>query len=322
MIFVGSCNSLFRALDARTGVPVWRYDILRDGMQRSFHGKMLFGDSLVFVGTDIPTGHIYAFEKRNGTVRWKHFAGLGVHGDIVGADSVVYALTKEDTLLCLARCTGDVLWSFHPGERPDSWNDSSPYCAGDRVFFRDSGNRVYALSASNGENVWMRELPDVLTTSPYVQNGGVYAGSRGGTLYRLCLDTGEIEAELSLDEAPYGTITYAGGALIFFVGRRGSGGALVSVGPDLGGVRWRRPAPAGTEWTTYRPDMWRDCIIAGDGAGSITAFRIADGGAEWSLEAGGTVKTISHSGDTLFVGTFEGALHAYGAVSVIREKSD
>lgn len=314
MIFVGSCNSLFRALDVRTGVPVWRYEIMRDGMQHSFHGRMLFGDSLVFIGTDIPSGHIYAFDKRNGTVRWKHFAGLGVYGDIVGADSMLYALTKEDTLLCLARRTGEVLWSFHTGGKRDGWNDSSPCRVEDRIFIRDSGNRVYALSALTGERLWMRELPGTATTSPCVHDGGCYIGSRDSTLYRLSLDTGGIEAELPLNEAPYGTITHAGGGLIFFVGRRGGGNAVISARPDLGGVRWRRPAPPVTEWTTYRPEIWNGAVLVGDGAGSVAAFRMDDGYMKWSLEVGGTVKTISHFGDTLFVGTFEGALHAYDAV--------
>jgi len=322
MLFVGSCNSRFHALDARTGVPLWHYDILRDGMQRSFHGMMLFGDSLVFIGTDIPKGHIYAFDIKNGTVRWKHFAGLGVYGDIVGADSVLYALTKEDTLLCLKRRDGDLLWSFHQDGDPDRWNDSSPCRAGDRVLFRNSGNRVFALSAATGTPLWMRELRDDLTTTPCAEGGGVYIGCRDGTLYRLAVETGETEAELSLGGAPYGTITHDGGGLIFFIGRRGSGDALVSVEPDLGRVRWLRPAPPETEWTTYRPDIWNGAVLVGDGAGRVAAFRLQDGRMEWSLEVGGTVKTVSHTDGTLLVGTYEGELHAYDADSIIKSGRD
>lgn len=287
-------------------------------MQKSFHGRMLFGDSLVFIGTDIPSGHIYAFDKRSGSVRWKHFAGLGVHGDIRGLDAVLYALTKEDTLLCCARSTGDVLWSFHPGEEAREGNGSSPCLAGDRIFFRDSRNHVYALDASNGELVWEESLSDNVTTSPCVGRGGVYVGTGDGSIHRLNVRTGEIEASLALDGPPYGTITVTGGGLILFTGQQGRGSALISVDPDLAAICWRQPAPAGTWWSTYRPDIWSGNVLAGINEGTVMAFRIADGGAEWKLDVGGTVKTVSHYGDTLLVGTFEGMLHAFEVVLPVR----
>jgi outer membrane protein assembly factor BamB len=291
-------------------VPVWRYDISRDAMQKSFHGRMLIGDSLVFIGTDIPSGHIYAFDKRNGSVRWKHFAGLGVHGDIKGSDSVLYALTKEDTLLCCACSTGDVIWSFHPGEEAREGNGSSPCLAEDQIFFRDSRNHVYALDASNGELIWKRALLHNVSTSPCFWRGGVYAGTEGGSIHRLNAATGEIEASLVLAEPPYGTITVTGGGLILFTGQRGRGSALISVDPDITAVCWRQPAPAGTWLSTYRPDIWNGNVLAGTNEGIVMAFRVADGSAEWKLDVGGTVKTVSHYGDTLLVGTFEGMLHA------------
>ena len=320
MLFIGSCNSLFRAIDTRTGTPLWDYDIMKDGMQKSFHGKMFFRGDLVFIGTDIPSGSVYAFDTAEGTVRWRHFAGLGVHGDIVGADSVLYALTKEDTLLCLACRDGHLLWSFHPGMKSEGDNDSSPCHAGERVFFRDGGRSLYALSASTGEHLWTRELPGDPTTSPFVLNDGVYVGTSDGTLLRLTTSAGEIEAVLTLGGAPYGVIAHAGGGLVLLTGRRGRGDALVSVESDLDGVRWRRKPPPETEWTTYRPDIWDNAVLVGDGTGKVTSLRARDGRVEWSYDVGGTIKTVSHHGDTLLVGTFEGALHAYSASALHRSE--
>ncbi len=297
---------------------MWRYDISRDAIQRSFHGRILIGDSLVFIGTDIPTGHIYAFNKRNGSVRWKHFAGLGVHGDIIGCDSVLYALTKEDTLLCCARPSGDVVWSFQPGEEMREGNGSSPCLTGGRVFFRDSRNHVYALEASDGELVWKQALLHNVSTSPCVWRGGVYAGTEDGGIHRLSAETGEIEASLALVGPPYGAITVTGDVLILFTGQHGRGSALISAEPDLAAVRWRRTAPQGMYWSSYRPDVWNGTILAGINGGTVMAFRIADGRAEWKLEVDGTVKTVSHYGDTLLVGTFEGMLHAFEIALPVR----
>jgi len=57
----------------------WSYDIHQDGNQTSFHGNPLITDQLVLIGTDKSCasggiGHVYAFDRATGAVRWKYRA--------------------------------------------------------------------------------------------------------------------------------------------------------------------------------------------------------------------------------------------------------
>lgn len=272
---------------------------------------MLLGDSLVFTGSDIPTGHIYAFDKRTGALRWKHFAGLGVGGDIVGGGRFVYALTAEDTLLCLDRGTGETAWSFHRGARRRRRNDSSPDLSGGRIFFRGLDDRIYALDAKNGEVLWNRQMPETLSTSVAVLDGHVYVGSSGGHIYRLSQDDGEIAGVIGVAEAPYGELTAQGPVIVSYTGLPGRGTGLVAVGAGLENILWTRPAGGGRRLTTSRIHVWDDTIIAGDDGGTVTAYRIADGSPQWSATVAGTVKSVGRSGNRLFVGTMEGFLYCF-----------
>lgn len=272
---------------------------------------MLFDDSLVYIGTDVPSGHVYAFEKKSGKVRWRYFAGLGVCGDIVGFGDRLFALTKEDTLLCLERDTGGVIWKFHTDAVSETSNDSSPCLSGDRIYIRDMNYCVYALSAISGDLIWKAAIPDYLTTSVAFWHKGIYVGSKDRKVYRLSAETGRIEAVLSLPDVPYGKIACAGEHLVLFTGQRNQGSMLVSFEPGLSKIHWKREAAEDTGWTTYRIHIWNDDVVVGDGLGNVVAFRIADGARSWSIDVRGVVKTIARSGDRLFVGTLQGMLYSF-----------
>ena len=80
----------------------WQYDISKDGDQRQFHGDPLIADELVVIGTDGNIGHVYAFERYTGIVRWKYRVNeRGVASDIVRLGDSVYAVTLGNELLSL-----------------------------------------------------------------------------------------------------------------------------------------------------------------------------------------------------------------------------
>ena len=74
-MFIGSCAGNFYALNKTTGEVQWSYDIRKDGKQQSFHGDPLVISDLILIGTDRScdpegVGHVYAFERSSGNVRW------------------------------------------------------------------------------------------------------------------------------------------------------------------------------------------------------------------------------------------------------------
>jgi outer membrane protein assembly factor BamB len=284
---------------------------MQDGKQKSFHGRMYFKGNHVYIGTDVPTGHVYAFDKEKGMVSWKHFAGQGVPGDIIGMKDRIYALTKEDTLLCLDRENGSVLWRFHTGSQPDELNYSSPCIAGGRIYFRDTNRYVYAFNAGNGKKIWEREFPADLSTSISERNDDLFVGALNGMIYSLDAKNGDIKQILVIGEIPTGTILHTGKQLLFFTGERGTGNRICAIDKQLKKILWQRAAGEGSYWSTYRMHPWQDYVLVGDNEGNIVAFESKNGkGCGW-LTVPGVVKTITHSDEQLFVGTFQGVLYSF-----------
>ena len=99
-MFIGSCAGNFYAINKSTGQLQWSYDIRRDGNQQSFHGDPLVTNDLILIGTDRScdpngVGHVYAFERDSGKVRWK-YRSTSVPTDIVQINSNVYFGSFQD----------------------------------------------------------------------------------------------------------------------------------------------------------------------------------------------------------------------------------
>src|SRR5947208_1668307 len=140
MLLIGSCAGTFYAFDKRNGHTLWSYNIHRDGNQTSFHGDPLVTDQLVLIGTDKSCasdaiGHVYAFDRRTGSVRWK-YRTAGTPTDIVRIGSTIYSATFVDELIALDISDGRLLWKFATGTpNPGCALPPAPVVVGDRVFY-------------------------------------------------------------------------------------------------------------------------------------------------------------------------------------------
>ena len=99
-MFIGSCAGNFYAINKTTGQLQWSYDIRRDGNQQSFHGDPLVTNDLILIGTDRScdpngVGHVYAFERDSGKVRWK-YRSTSVPTDVIQLNSNVYFGSFQD----------------------------------------------------------------------------------------------------------------------------------------------------------------------------------------------------------------------------------
>ena len=118
-MFIGSCAGNFYAINKTTGQLQWSYDIRRDGKQQSFHGDPLVVDDLILIGTDQNcvsdgVGHVYAFERDSGKVRWK-YRSTSVPTDILQIGSNVYFGSFQDKWSSVDLRTGSLNWSFSTG---------------------------------------------------------------------------------------------------------------------------------------------------------------------------------------------------------------
>ena len=316
LLFIGSCAGTFYAINKATGQVRWSYDIRKDGKQVSFHGDPLVTDDLIIIGTDhncVPdgVGHVYAFERDSGKVRWKYRA-VSVPTDIVRLGSNVYFGSFQDRWSSVKLHTGDLNWSFST----DTPNDDCaaikpPVAVENRLFFAGLDGVVYSLDAATGRVVWKRKPMAAPSTSLVFRDKTLYVGTTDRHIHRLNAETGATVAELATEATPVGRPAFAADSLLMFLENRPErAGYIISVDSKLAGVRWKqRSSP---DWASERPHLWEGLVIAGNCRGEVAAYRASDGEPQWKLNVKGCVRSVGSSGDMLFFGVQEGTVYAFG----------
>jgi len=165
LLFIGSCAGNFYALNKTTGELKWSYDIRQDGRQVSFHGNPLVINDLILIGTDKSCdpegiGHVYAFERESGKVRWK-YRSTSVPTDIVQLNSNVYFGSFQDNWSSIDLHTGSLKWSFSTGaSNKDCHLPRAPVIYKDRLVISGLDGVIYSLDALSGRVSWKRKLAD------------------------------------------------------------------------------------------------------------------------------------------------------------------
>lgn len=313
-VFVGSCSGVFYALNKNTGQLQWSYDITKDGKQRSFHGNPLITGELILIGTDQScdvdsVGHVYAFDRRTGAVKWK-YKSTGVPTDIIQVGSNIYFGSFQDRWFAAELKTGELVWTFSTGvSNPECHLASSPVTDEKRVYITGVDGVIYSLDAASGRQVWKRKLTAAPSTSLAIRDKSLFVGTSDHRIYRLNSQTGDNEAEIAVEAQPVGRPTLTGDSLFFFLEIKAErAGFIVALTPDLAKVRWTHRSTR--DWASERPHVARGLVIAGNCRGELAAFQVSDGAPKWKVNLKGCIRSVGDSGDTLFAGVQEGTVYA------------
>jgi eukaryotic-like serine/threonine-protein kinase len=315
LLFIGSCAGNFYAINKTTGQVRWSYDIRQDGKQQSFHGDPLVINDLILIGTDKScdpegVGHVYAFERDTGKVRWK-YRSTSVPTDIIQFNSNVYFGSFQDNWSSVDLKTGSSNWSFSTGaSNNDCEMPKAPVSDKDRLFITGLDGVIYSLDASSGRVTWKRKLSATPSTALALRDRTIYVGTDGQRIYRLNSETGAVISELATEATPVGRLAFANDSLFMFLQNASERvGYIISVDSKLTVVRWKqRSSP---DWASERPHLWKESVVAGNCRGGLAAFRATDGEPQWNLSLKGCIRSIGSFGDMLFVGVQEGTIYAY-----------
>ena len=141
-------------------------------------------DGVLFVGSD--DGNVYSVDALTGTERWRFATEGAVFSSPAVANQMVYIGSSDDNVYALDAETGGERWRFNVG------NDvlSSPAVADDMVFVSSHGGVLYAIDALTGVSRWEQACngagADLITSSPTLADGAIYAGTDWGTDGVLC----------------------------------------------------------------------------------------------------------------------------------------
>jgi outer membrane protein assembly factor BamB len=319
-LFAGSCAGAFFALDARTGEPLWTYDIRRDGRARNFYGRVHLSEKLLAVPAHGKGAHIYAFEPSAGTVRWKHATAAGSATDVVSDAEAFYVVTLRDELLRLERERGVLSWSYSAGPVPSEARSmgSTPAVGGGRVFFGGVNGTLHALDAQAGALLWKRDFGVEITTSVLLLGDSLVLGLVDGTLLRVSAANGEVQAKTQVQPYPGGALVPAAGRIVVMLAPSSSDSELAAFDETLH-LTWRVTAPQGY-WTTARPVVQGDHVLAGSSNGLLCAYELQSGELAWSHPVDAdhdweldNVRVIGVDASRVFVGTIGGTLYAFEA---------
>ena len=315
LLFIGSCEGTFYAINKSSGQVQWSYDIRKDGRQQSFHGDPLISNDLILIGTDRScdpegVGHTYAFERNSGKVRWK-YRSTSVPTDIVQINSNVYFGSFQGIWSSLDLHTGDPKWSFSTGViNKDCHIPKAPVTDASHLFIDGLEGVIYSLEASTGRVSWKRRLPSVASTGLALKDKTIYVGTNDNRMYRLDAETGSVLSEMALEGRPVGRLTFVNDSVLMFLENAAERtGYIISVDSKLTRVHWNRKSSP--DWASERPHLWEGSVVAGNCRGDITAFRVADGAPQWNLNVKGCIRSIGSSGNMLFAGAQEGTIYAF-----------
>ena len=303
-------------MDEAAGTTRWTYDARQDGEAVGFHGDPLVTEDLIIFGSDgsraDSVAHVYALERATGKLHWKHRVPRGVATDIVRDGERLYAVSLTDHLICLDLRTGRLIWTFASGSSNEKlvlarW---TPALSGRRLLFGGLDGLVYAVDAESGQLLWKRDLGSPIWTPMLLLANGLYVGTFDGRVHRLSQDSGAAVGQIDIGGLPFGPLVPAGDSLLLLVASDDRGATLKALDLSLGRVRWSRD-PAAGKWTSARPFLWRQSVLAGSGQGELAAISPSDGSLSWSSILQGTIRGIGTGGARLYVGTLEGTLYAY-----------
>lgn len=217
VLFVGNDDGHLYALDARTGSSRWSFDV---GV--AIQGSGIAVDGVVAVAD--ARGILHVIDQATGSERWRA-DGVGDVGNV--SDGVLFVPGRDNTVRGYDLQTGSLLWSWQaqePGlyvtvvadtayvaaggtlhavaiaDRAERWQFKTESTqaslisvAGDQVFVttREGPGVLTALDRATGLSTWTFRAPEgTLVTVGSIQNGVVYAPTKGGDFFALDARTG------------------------------------------------------------------------------------------------------------------------------------
>jgi outer membrane protein assembly factor BamB len=155
MVFVGSWDSYFYALDAASGKEKWRFKTGEDHEihnQEGLQASPAVADGVVYVGCR--DSNFYALDAATGQKKWAfNNKGSWVIGSAAVQDGRVYFATSDTGLLYgLDASSGAQLFSYDNKHWPLF---SSPAIAGGKLYVGTHAGKLIALDLATHQPAWV-----------------------------------------------------------------------------------------------------------------------------------------------------------------------
>lgn len=324
-LLVGSCSGNFYALDADNGTVNWAYDTFNEGAKQ-FHGIPAVVDSIIYVGTDegsLQIGTLYAFNINNGRVIWKRDAGAGATSDLIVRDSLLYLVNLGDNIIALNRHDGSEVWSFQTSwyrEEGRYWDElergpriaTIPILTDSLFIFPGRDDIIYCLDARSGERIWETEMSVRPTSQLLLIDSLIAVGTEKSQLLYFQVSNGKVARVDDIDWVIRESMSWHDGTLFFLAGNPDDWrtNVIAAYDVDTQNVVWSRQTSEEEYWYVPRLHVHYDALFAGTTEGALSGFSLKDGARIYQCRVDGPIRSITSDKNYLYVGTFDGILHA------------
>ncbi|MFL5758918.1 MAG: PQQ-binding-like beta-propeller repeat protein [Thermomicrobiales bacterium] len=260
LVFVGSTDGTFHAIDAGTGVERWTYvaghsitasPTVVDGVVYVSTGQTEILDDVLFFTdqTEILDDVLFALDERTGKQLWTFPMRGGLTSSPAFADGLVYviggmAANARPAVFAVDAKTGTQRWAF----QAEGFVVGTPSIANGKVCFGDSTGTFYALAAGTGEVIWKITLDAVALTPDQpaipnqggftpaaIANGTIYVAGHNGVLYAFDEENGEKLWEVEMAYTQHASPIVAGN--VVYIGSEQN--ALLALDGKNGHELWR-----------------------------------------------------------------------------------
>lgn len=220
LVYTPSLTAPLYALNMDSGEQEWEFN------NGDTFAEPSVADGTVYIGGDT---QLYAVDAELGTLNRSLWTGGKVQGPPVVTNGSVYLVT-----------TGGDLFSFNVEDGAEQWSgeiDGSAFgslaVADETIYttnyyFDGGNNRIFAIDANTGENIWTTSIGGNVDTQPTVANGTVYVGCHDGNVYAVDVEDGTEKWRFETGGEVHSSPAVADGSVYF----GSDGGNVYSVSED------------------------------------------------------------------------------------------
>jgi len=317
IVFIGSWEGNFYALNETNGKPIWSYPT---GPVNRVSATV--DEGKVFVGTQ--SGIVYCLDLE-GNLIWNFTTEYNpwlnqpapVWSSLNFDEEKVYFLTYGGFFYALNRSDGKIVWSGHPTA---TWTleQSSPALYEGVVYFGSIDSWVYALNASDGSLIWKFDTDGSIAASPTVFENRVYIGSSDSNFYCIDAMNGSLMWKFTAEGPIYSVGAVFDGKVFFSIrwpGFYGDGGKLYALNASDGTLFWnatfeKRVDKCGP--IVVDGKVFVGAIYPASDESIIHALNMTDGALLWSFKTMSDYLSCSFAAanNKLFVGSDK--VYAFG----------
>lgn len=275
IIYFGSADEYFYALDIKTGKERWKI-YAKDNLNR-----YAISEGVVYLTAYEDGEYLCAIDAKTGKTKWKLKTDIWtmpiisnniiIWGDFDGFLTVYNIKTNQvkrilkcgknfnsiselsDEIICsyvdeylctIDLLTGRIKWKFNLG---DFWGTATPFIYQRTVFFGSAYSPLYAFDLMTGKKKWESGEISRVCSTPTVSDGLIFVGSEDGNFYALDLINGHEKWKFKLknDNWPKGSPVVLKNTVYF-----GGFGFLYAKDIKTGKEKWKFKVGGSVEYLT------------------------------------------------------------------------